>query len=515
MSLLGFDTSSFMPHGHCVLWREEILWPMVGSDAIIFLSYSAIPFGLFYFYKNRTDLSTKVKKILILFVLFIQLCGLSHLIGAYNYWNADYYTELLVKLATAVISMVTAIIVLKNIKALVSLPSPEEFRLTNLRLNELNENLEREVKKQTEKIQEERNFLKAIMEGMNDGIAEITPIRGPSGEISDFSFRPINDQILYHTGMSKEELTMPSMNEAVPEFMKNGRFKDYKRILLSEKTEVYDPSPFDANGRIFRAVYTKNKENDSLLLFIANVTEREELKMTNIQNSRLSALGELAGGIAHEINNPLQIIDGAARMVSRQIESATPEVKESLEMIRETVKRVSKIIGNLKRLSRNELNTLQKVQLKSFLDDIKDFVAQKIKNNGIVFLDTYNESKVETLIFNQVALSQILINLIHNSIDELVETVKESPNHTPQIDLSIKEEDNRVIIEVSDNGRGIPESKRDLIFNPLYTSKEVGHGTGLGLSLSKNLATQMNAEIRLKIDNRTRFQVVFYLGEHA
>jgi low affinity Fe/Cu permease len=150
MIFLGMDTVDFMPHGHCVLWQEKILYPMVASDVTIFLSYSAIPFGLFYFYRNRTDLSPKVKALLILFVLFIQFCGFSHLITAYNYWNADYHWELIIKVLTAFVSLATAIVVVKNIKALLELPSPQQYSLVNRKLKELNEKLEEQVKARTE-----------------------------------------------------------------------------------------------------------------------------------------------------------------------------------------------------------------------------------------------------------------------------------------------------------------------------------------------------------------------------
>lgn len=508
MSLLGFDTSSFMPHGHCVLWREDILWPMVASDTLIFLSYSAIPFGLFYFYRNRLDLSPKVKRILILFVLFIQLCGLTHIIGAYNYWNADYYTELLVKMATALVSVVTAIIFLKNVPALLGLPSPVEFEEANRKLKELNQNLEDEVKKQISLIKEEKNFLSALLEGINDGIAEITPIKDEQGEIIDFSMKPLNEKLMEQAGLTRSELTVDSMKSTFPDFYKE-RFEKYLRIYKTGITEVYDPSSLRLNGRVFRAVYTKNHHNDTLLLFLANVTEREELKLTSISNSRLSALGELAGGIAHEINNPLQIIDGAARMVKRQVTELPAEADESLEMIRTTVKRVSKIITNLKRLSRNEVDTIKGLDIQTFLGDVKEFVAQKIKNRGIILKETYREQPNKTINANEVALSQILINILNNAIDELDEVLKDDSSFSPEIEINVITSNNLDIIEVSDNGRGIPKKNLEDIFNPLFTSKEVGKGTGLGLTLSRNLAHQMGADIKILQDGKTRFQIIF------
>ncbi|MCR9206081.1 MAG: HAMP domain-containing histidine kinase, partial [Halobacteriovoraceae bacterium] len=169
----------------------------------------------------------------------------------------------------------------------------------------------------------------------------------------------------------------------------------------------------------------------------------------------------------------------------------------------------SKIITNLKRLSRNELETMQTVSINDYLDDLQNFISQRIKNNGIKLIEKYKEKESFDLETNQVAVSQILINLLNNAIDELSETVEKNKDHKPVIEIDTINNKESLVIEISDNGRGVEKDKVDLIFNPLFTSKEVGKGTGLGLSLSKNLAKQMNAQIVLQQDKYTRFQVIF------
>lgn len=513
LGIFGFDTSAFMPHGHCVLWKEEILIPMVASDVIIFLSYSAIPFGLFYFYRKRVDLSTKVKNLLVLFVLFIQLCGFSHLISAYNYWNADYYTELFIKVLTALVSLTTAIIVLKNINILLEIPSPDDYKKTNQKLKILNESLEEQVTLQTRRLEDEKNFLKAILEGIDDGMAQLTPIYNTNQEIIDFSLRPLNDHMEKQTGIKLKELEISSMMENNPEFMNDlGRFKAFKKLLLTGETLTYDPSEYTVKDKIFRVVYTRNKADNTILQFISDVTEREEHKMRDIQSSRLTALGELAGGIAHEINNPLQIIDGAARLLGRHVPEKTPEIEKTIDTIQETVRRTSRIIHNLKRLSRNEVDTILPINLTDFLNDVTEFLHQRISNHGFQLKKIYEEGHPITINANQVALSQIVINLLNNAIEELQETEKESEDFLGVIKINVIEGPQTVSIAIEDNGRGIKKKNRDLIFNPLFTSKDVGKGTGLGLSISKNLASNMGAEIALKPDGATCFLITFPKG---
>lgn len=505
MNFLGMDTADFMPHGHCVLWQGKILFPMVASDIIIFLSYSIIPFGLYYFYKRRTDLTFKLKGVIFLFALFIQLCGFSHLIMAYNYWHAEYHWELIIKMLTALVSLVTAIFFIKKVKVLLELPSPAQYQLLNDQLKDLNQNLEKEVRERTEEIKQDKLLQESILNAIDDGIIEFTPIKDGQGTIIDFSSKVINEKITKHTGLPKEKLETDSMNRDLPEYRVNGRFDDFLDIYKNNETKTYDPSNISINHRVFRAIYTKNIKNDSIILFLSNITESENLKLQTIANSRLSALGELAGGVAHEINSPLQIISGATRQIERQLPEVSPEQKASFELIKTTIKRISSIIKNLKRLSHSGSDELRTIEVTPFLEQLNEFVATKIKDASISLKETYKKEKTFNIEANEVALSQIIINLINNAVDEL----SLINDREKEIEISIVNNGHNKIIAIIDNGNGISEENLKKVFNPLFTTKEIGKGTGLGLSLSSRLAQSMNAHIQIFQDGRTHFQIIF------
>jgi len=119
-------TSSFMPHGACYLWLPSILWLHIISDSIIAIAYFSIPFALLYFVKKRTDLA--YRWVFVLFGVFICLCGTTHLISIWTIWHPDYWLDGLVKLATALVSIVTAVLIWPLIPKLLRLPSPQSLQ---------------------------------------------------------------------------------------------------------------------------------------------------------------------------------------------------------------------------------------------------------------------------------------------------------------------------------------------------------------------------------------------------
>ncbi len=123
---LLIDSSDFMPHGACYLWQPSILWLHIISDILIALAYYSIPFALFYLVKKRVDLA--YHRVFLLFGVFICLCGTTHLMSIWTIWHPDYWLDGMLKLATALVSIVTAALIWPLIPAILRLPSPQALQ---------------------------------------------------------------------------------------------------------------------------------------------------------------------------------------------------------------------------------------------------------------------------------------------------------------------------------------------------------------------------------------------------
>ena len=140
-----YNIDNFMPHGHCFYWIPELLWTLVISDSVIVLSYYAIPFMIIYSIRNRLKNSRKeVKIILVMFSVFILACGTTHLIGIINIWHPDYYLSAIAKSITAIVSFLTAVLLIPTVKKADSYILQKEE--TNITLNSKNIELEHVVK---------------------------------------------------------------------------------------------------------------------------------------------------------------------------------------------------------------------------------------------------------------------------------------------------------------------------------------------------------------------------------
>ncbi|MDP2144633.1 MAG: PAS domain S-box protein [Gallionella sp.] len=124
-ALDSLASDSFMPHGHCYLWTPELLWIFVIAESLIVLSYFSIPFALMYFVSKRRDL--QFNWIFKLFSLFIFACGITHLLGIWTIWYPDYWLDALVKAATAMISVVAAVLLWRLMPRALKLPSTQQL----------------------------------------------------------------------------------------------------------------------------------------------------------------------------------------------------------------------------------------------------------------------------------------------------------------------------------------------------------------------------------------------------
>lgn len=209
--------------------------------------------------------------------------------------------------------------------------------------------------------------------------------------------------------------------------------------------------------------------------------DQERIKL--ISASKFAALGEMAGGIAHEINNPLAVIDGLAEQLQIMGENCPPQLrKEMLESISSSVSRISKIISGLRKISRDASRDPTAHSLVvNLIHDVLGICRERFINSG-VSLDTEIPEQAIFIECRAVEIGQVLLNLLNNAFD----AVRDEAQRWVKVSLLAGNLD--IEIRVTDSGKGIPEALQEKIFQPFFTTKPVGQGTGIGLSISRGIA---------------------------
>ena len=260
---------------------------------------------------------------------------------------------------------------------------------------------------------------------------------------------------------------------------------------------------------------TMNWKNnsDAGIIILTDVTEKnvlqrvlEQERAVAFQNAKMATLGEMAGGIAHEINNPLSII----QLLSKQMEElaiegtiSTEEIQRVSGKIDSTVQRISKITRGLLAFSRgNGGDPFAKERVGKLLDDTLVLCQEKIKKNS-VNLELILPPEDIWIECRTVQISQVILNLIGNAIDA-VENLTEK-----WICLEVLNRGNEIEIQITDSGNGIPTELRDKILSPFFTTKPIGKGTGLGLSVSKGIIEDHHGKLMLNTNcKNTQFVIV-------
>jgi C4-dicarboxylate-specific signal transduction histidine kinase len=239
----------------------------------------------------------------------------------------------------------------------------------------------------------------------------------------------------------------------------------------------------------------------------------EDLEATRVQaiaSARMSALGRMASGIAHEVNNPLGVIHSMASDLTEMAEegSVTPQVVARKGIvIQQTAERIAKIVKSLRQISREGVgDPLRPTPLAKIVADTLEICRAKFKANGVeLFLPrVIPDVKVPC---REVQIAQVLLNLLQNAFDAVLEREGER-----WVWLEVENGDDSVALSVIDSGPGIPSELRSRVGKPFFTTKPVGKGTGLGLSLSKTIAEEHGGNLEYSEDHgRTRFSLVLPL----
>ncbi len=256
-----------------------------------------------------------------------------------------------------------------------------------------------------------------------------------------------------------------------------------------------------------------------------SISTREKIQEENEQAmaaanhaSNLSSLGEMAGGIAHEINNPLMIISGSARGIEKNLQKENPDIEKinkKIETIKRSTERMAAIIKGLKTLARDGVNDeVEAVTISETIDDIISFMSSKFSHENIQFNYDRQDSLFQLAFpLYKVQFSQVILNLLSNSFY----AIKDQDDAWIKIEMEKYQDHYRV--RISDSGKGIPEEIIAKIFTPFFTSKPVGEGTGLGLPLCHSIMVKCGGDLFYDQESsNTSFVIVLpkplKLGQH-
>jgi two-component system NtrC family sensor kinase len=239
--------------------------------------------------------------------------------------------------------------------------------------------------------------------------------------------------------------------------------------------------------------------------------EKEKMNEQVIETGKMASLGELAAGIAHEINNPVAIMVEEAGWIGDLLEEEDlketqnlEEFKRALSQINTQGKRCKEITHKLLSFARKTDSTIKDVQLNELVTELVSLSSQMAKYNK-VSIETDLHKDLPLITISPSEMQQVLLNLINNALDAMEKT-----GGTIKISTNIsKLEKDHIVIIVEDNGPGIPEANLSRIFDPFFTTKPVGKGTGLGLAICYGIINKIGGKIDVhsKVNEGTRFRI--------
>ena len=337
-------------------------------------------------------------------------------------------------------------------------------------------------------------LLQSLLDNVLDGIITIDA----SGVIQSFN-RPAEDIFGYaadevigqNISMMMPEPFRSEHDQYVSHYMKSGEAKIIgigREVTGLRKDATTFPmdlavSEFRLGGeRMFTGI-------------VRNITDRKRLEEQLIQSSKLASLGELVGGIAHEINNPASIILMRAASLMREAkeEGCPADILDDIQVIQRQCEKVAQITSGLLAFSRQSPFDPREADTNRTITNAIGLVEHVIKNRGIMCeLDLDADLPIATI--DTARVEQVMLNLFNNAMDAM------PSGGVLRVSSESSQEGGRDVIRirVSDTGEGVPRENLDRLFDPFFTTKEVGKGTGLGLAISYGIAKDHDGNLQVE-----------------
>ena len=270
---------------------------------------------------------------------------------------------------------------------------------------------------------------------------------------------------------------------------------------VSSKAQHYKKGNVSFFVRV-TACPTRYKDRDAIILATTDITEMLEREAQLLQASKMTTLGKMSAGIAHELNQPLNAINMGSEYLTMMVEEGKKISRENLvevaRQISEQVDRASEIMNRLREFGRKPDFARKKVDLNRAIRIVHGIAAQQLKLENII-VNLELEENIPFILAHNTRLEQVTFNLVTNARDAIRQKTKaglETGGST--ITIHTFAENDQVAVTVADNGIGIPENVRHKVFEPFFTTKEVGKGMGLGLSITYGIVKDYNGQIEIQ-----------------
>jgi len=262
--------------------------------------------------------------------------------------------------------------------------------------------------------------------------------------------------------------------------VKNLRFRSVFGIYFSDELDIL-----------------VGKFNEMMNRLKRNKIELIESRNSMIQAEKLASIGTLTAGISHEINNPLAGIKNCINRINKDPENNEQNLKY-FDLIKDATERIEDVVRPLLDYSRkNEIN-LSVFSPEKLINKTLDLIEYRIKKNEVKI-----ESRFDPDIFiksNANLCEQVMFNILFNGIDAIEEKKKNNQEHQGVLNIDVQKNEGEVLMAISDNGTGIPGVLQHKIFDPFFTSKDTGRGTGLGLYVSYKIILELGGTLSYKTE---------------
>lgn len=358
-------------------------------------------------------------------------------------------------------------------------------------LEDIREEAERLAAVKTEEVKERERIWRTL--------TEISPVGiFLTNERSEITY--VNKKWISITNISLEEMKKNKLRESIHPDDEPGVYTAWEAFASGRQEEyIYEYRLYVHDDLRYIACHVVSlKDSHGTLIgylgIIQDKTDERNNQMALTHAARMSSIGQMAGGVAHEINSPLAIISGRAELLKESLTAADRNDVEAythIDKIQITVQRIAKIIRGLRSVARDSSNEPGiSFSIHQALRDAFDLCETRFKNNQIELIHDPDIGKDIKVWGRPEQLTQVLLNLLNNAFDAV------STRAEKWVRVSCQEVKGQVFIEISDSGAGVNANAQRNLFTPFFTTKEVGQGTGLGLSIARAIVEKHGGRLR-------------------